>query len=77
MRLRAAREGSSLLPISALLALGALSSKEETSVMFLPWGLPVSCTAFGWKVSYVWSRDDVWEEAQIYLVLDGSARHGW
>jgi hypothetical protein len=42
----AALAGSFLVPTSPLkLAFGADSSKEETSVMFLPWGLPVSTTA--------------------------------
>jgi hypothetical protein len=43
----AALAGSFLVPTSLLNeALGADSSKEETSVMFLPWGLPVSWTAW-------------------------------
>lgn len=43
----AALAGSFLVPTSPLkLAFGADSSKEETSVMFLPWGLPVSWTAW-------------------------------
>jgi hypothetical protein len=44
----AALAGSFLVPTSLLKeALGADSSKEETSVRFLPWGLPVSWTAWG------------------------------